>query len=76
MDSLPPVKSNECDEIEFCYYCAHAIYTDRYWDEVLGWYWNGHCPNCARDALGRDAHFDLDAELKADETENEDPNED
>ncbi|CRR85092.1 hypothetical protein PA6566_06719 [Pseudomonas aeruginosa] len=54
MPKLPPVKMSECDEITYCFYCSHAIYTDRYYDELSGWEWNGTCPSCCRDALGRD----------------------
>lgn len=54
MAKLPPVEVSECAEITDCFYCAHSIYTDRYYDELSGWYWDGSCPSCCRDALGRD----------------------
>lgn len=54
MAKLPPVEMSGCDEITYCFYCSHAIYTDRYYDEVSGWHWDGTCPSCCRDALGRD----------------------
>jgi hypothetical protein len=54
MPKLPPVKMSECDEITYCFYCSHAIFTERYFDELSGWDWDGSCPSCCRDALGRD----------------------
>lgn len=54
MARIPYVKADECDEIHHCFHCAHAIYTDRYDTEEDGFRWSGTCPNCCRDALGRD----------------------
>lgn len=41
MPKLPPVKMSECDEITYCFYCSHAIFTERYFDELSGWDWDG-----------------------------------
>lgn len=54
MATLPGVKMSECEDVQHCYHCAHAINTDRFYDEEYGWDWDGMCPSCARDALGRD----------------------
>lgn len=49
MPKLPPVKMSECDEITYCFYCSHAIYTDRYYDELS----SGRCSRTAWGICGR-----------------------